>query len=593
MKPTFRGLLILAILFGSSIAQAATCQKTGETCIDTTPSKVISGVTVTLAQAGGCWEYQDTYNCLQPNAVNYCQPLINAAPACWQTGSVCSQMDTTFGTGCMQYTQTYECGSSTMSSAPANTIQLADTYTLVSSNYDTSACASTASLNCSISSSSCTSTTPATPLPPGINSSAAAPDGCYQQTNTYACLDGTSTSDCGQYSSNPNCSAQTSTCENTLPNGTCAVNQQTYSCMTTPASTTTTNNCSGQTFCQGGNCFNTGHPNDTAFATATALTEAGREGGVYNQNGVIFTGIPESCRIRLFGLANCCKTNGGGSGYSNNAVMGVAMQVGGEAFSAGSKYVYDALYNDAPKFMQSGITALTGSTGTALNGFSPSVGLYGLSVSYTGFAGAATTAASGAAGAAAAGAAAGGAADAAASSSLFSSLAASYNAATVSTSVGDFAFAFNPYALAFTVAIMVVEDLTKCDTQEQMLGLKRGQNLCTYVGTYCSESINLLVASICMENTQSYCCYNSLLAKLINEQGRAQIGKAYGSAQSPDCSGFTTAQFAQIDFSKIDLSQFTAQIMASVVPPNADGITQNAHGVVQQKIQNYYLNGSQ
>ncbi|MHB1677901.1 MAG: conjugal transfer protein TraN [Sulfuriferula sp.] len=595
MKPTFRGLLILAILFGSSIAQAATCQKTGETCIDTTPSKVISGVTVTLAQAGGCWEYQDTYNCLQPNAVNYCQPLINAAPACWQTGSVCSQMDTTFGTGCMQYTQTYECGSSTMSSAPANTIQLADTYTLVSSNYDTSACASIASSNCSIASSSCTSTTPATPLPPGINSSAAAPDGCYQQTNTYACLDGTSTSDCGQYSSNPNCSAQTSTCENTLPNGTCAVNQQTYSCMTTPASTTTTNNCSGQTFCQGGNCFNTGHPNDTAFATATALTEAGREGGVYNQNGVIFTGVPESCRIRLFGLANCCKTNGGGSGYSNNAVMGVAMQVGGEAFSAGSRYAYDALYNDAPDFMQSGMSALTGYAGNALSGFSPSVGLYGLSVSYTGFAvggvagGVATTAVSGAASAAA-----GGAAGAAASSGLFSSLAASYNAATItSSSFGGFVFAFNPYALAFTVAIMVVEDLTKCDTQEQMLGLKRGQNLCTYVGTYCSESINLLVGSICMENTQSYCCYNSLLAKLINEQGRAQIGKAYGSAQSPDCSGFTTAQFAQIDFSKIDLSQFTAQITASVVPPIVGGITQNAHGVVQQKIQNYYLNGSQ
>ena len=370
--------------------------------------------------------------------------------------------------------------------------------------------------------------------------------------------------------------------------------------MTTPASTTTTNNCSGQTFCQGGNCFNTGHPNDTAFATAAALTEAGREGGVYNQNGVIFTGVPESCRIRLFGLANCCKTNGGGSGYSNNAVMGVAMQVGGEAFSAGSKYVYDALYSDAPGFMQSGMSALTGYAGNALSGFSPSVGLYGLSVSYTGFAvggaagGVATTAVSGAASAAAAGAATGGATGAAASSGLFSSLAASYNTATVTLYSGsDFVVAFNPYALAFTVAIIVIEDLTKCDTQEQMLGLKRGQNLCTYVGTYCSENINLLVGSICMENTQSFCCYNSLLAKLINEQGRAQIGKLYGSAQSPDCSGFTTAQFAQIDFSKIDLSQFTAQVMASVVPPNTGGITQNAQGVVQQKVQNYYMNGSQ
>lgn len=587
--------VLAAFWFLSLTAHAATCQKTGTTCVDSTPCKTISGIQVCLAGAAlppgavaisqTCWQYQDTYNCVKPDAVNYCQPLINAAPACWQTSSVCSQMDVTFSTGCMQYTQSYQCNSSSMPTAPTNTVQLADTYTLVSTGYDTSTCPSASSGNCSIASSTCTSTTPSPPLPPGISPTAAAPDGCYQQTNTYACTDGTTTSDCGQYSTNPNCSPQSSNCVNTLPNGSCAVNQQTYSCMTSPATTTTTADCSGTAFCQGGNCFNTGHPNDTAFATATALMEAGRQGGVYNQNGVIFSGEADSCRIRLFGLANCCKTSGGGSGYTNNAVMGLALNVGGEALSAGSRYTYDALYNNSPQMLQNGFRALTGAAGNTLSSFTPSIGLYGVSVSYTGFA---------------VGGAAGGVTTTTVAPSLFSSLTTAYNSATMSTTLGasgttmgNFTVSFNPYAFAAVVVIAVIEDLTSCNNDEQMLGLKQGQNLCTYVGTYCSQSLNLLVGSICIENTNSYCCYNSLLAKIIEEQGRAQIGKGYGSAQSPDCSGLTTAQFQQIDFSKIDLSQFTAQIMASVTGPNQAGITQNATGVIQQKIQNYYNLGHQ
>lgn len=596
----------VSLVLLATLAQAQpTCQKTGQTCVDSTPCKTVQGMQVCLegatlppgaltATGQTCWQYTDTYNCIKPNAVNYCQPFIDAAPGCWQTSSVCAQMDTTFNTGCMQYTQTYQCGNAAMPTAPTNTIKLADTYTLASTGYNTSTCAAASSSNCSISSSTCTSTTPATPLPPGISTVAVAPDGCFQKTNTYACSAGINISDCGQYSTNPNCTAQSSTCINTLPDGICGVNQQTFRCMTTPPGSTTTNNCSGQTFCQGGNCFNTGSPADTAFATAAALMEAGRQGGVYNENGVIFNGVQESCRIRLFGLANCCKTNGVGAGYSNNAVMGAVIQVGGQTLATGSKYAYDFLFNNSPQYIQSGLKSLVGAP--SLTSFTPSIGLYGFSISYTGFAvGAAVPGA--AAGAASIGAAAGAGAagTAAGSSSFMSGLAATYNSATYTYAIPgtNFSLAFNPYALAAAVAVMVIQDLTSCNQQEQMLGMKRGQNLCASVGSYCSSSIDLLVGSICVENTQSFCCYNSLLGKIINEQGRAQIGKSYGSPQSPSCSGFTTAEFAQIDFSKIDLSAFAAQIMSTVVAPNTGGISQNAAGVVQKKIQNYYLTGKQ
>jgi conjugal transfer mating pair stabilization protein TraN len=87
---------LVAFLFfmWATAAGAGDCQLSGSVCVDTSPSKNISGVTVTLAEVGGCWEYEDTYTCLKPNAVNYCQPFVNAQPQCWQTGSQCSQMDT-------------------------------------------------------------------------------------------------------------------------------------------------------------------------------------------------------------------------------------------------------------------------------------------------------------------------------------------------------------------------------------------------------------------------------------------------------------------------------------------------------------------
>ena len=715
MRNPIRSFLIIALLSAASFAHAASCSKTGTVCVDTTPSKVISaGFTVTLAQAGGCWQYQDTYTCIKPDAINYCQPFINAAPACSQTSSVCAQTDTILGTGCMQYTQTYQCSITAMPTAPANTTQLANTYTLVSSNYNTAACAANSSnTNCYLASNTCISTTPATPLPPGVSPVSVAPDGCYQRTNTYACLDAATTTDCGKYSSNPNCTSQTSSTVNSLPNGTPLVTQQTYRCMTTPATTSTTADCSGTTFCQGGSCVNTGSPPDTGLATTAALMEAGREGGVYNQNGVIFSGVDDSCRIRLFGLSNCCATKSGSGSFSNQSVMGTVLQIGGETLQTGSRYVYDALFTDAPNYLQQGMLSFIGAP--TLSSTSPSFGLYGMNISYTGFttganaiasqtsiaqataqasatadaqvaslttqydtlnsaalnaeatapgSAAATTAQNAAtaaqsqltaaqatantANAAAVSAqstllgtqadalsatadslsaaadlpgasqatidAANNAinsyntaadaynatlsvADAAATtgtaaatgvSSLYSSLSTAYQAANVTETFGSFTFTFNYYQLAAELAIMVYEDLTSCNTEEQMLGMKRGQNLCTYVGTYCSSSINLIVGSICVENTQTYCCYNSLLGQIINVQGRVQIGKGYGSTSSPDCSGFTTDQFAQIDFSKIDLSQFTAQIMSTIVPPQNGGITQNTSAVVARQIQSYY-----
>ena len=200
----FFHLAFLSVLLGSRLASAADCQKTGSVCVDATPCRTIAGQSVCLSQFGlSCWEYEDSYTCLKPEGVNYCQPLADAG--CWQTGSTCIERDTLLHSGCMKHQQTWRCDNPAQPT-PANTIKLAETYTLISSDYDPGPCASLGgNTNCQLAESVCVQDVPDTPLPAGIDTKQVAPDGCYKKENRYVCLTGSSDSDCLRYMNDSKC----------------------------------------------------------------------------------------------------------------------------------------------------------------------------------------------------------------------------------------------------------------------------------------------------------------------------------------------------------------------------------------------------
>jgi hypothetical protein len=63
--------------------------------------------------------------------------------------------------------------------------------------------------------------------------------------------------------------------------------------------------------------------------------------------------------------------------------------------------------------------------------------------------------------------------------------------------------------------------------------------------------------------------------------------KPWGSAQNPDCSGFTAGQLAVLDFSKMDLSEFVNYVM-SKVQGNVSASTSSLASVAAQQAQDYY-----
>lgn len=98
-----------------------------------------------------------------------------------------------------------------------------------------------------------------------------------------------------------------------------------------------------------------------------------------------------------------------------------------------------------------------------------------------------------------------------------------------------------------------------------MLAVRRGGDLCTMMGGHCAGRLPWPFKT-CYSWAEEWCCWNSRLAQTISIQGAQQLR---GPGAQPACGGFTTSELAQIDFSKLDMTQFKNELLASMVKPDA------------------------
>ncbi|MDA8091566.1 MAG: conjugal transfer protein TraN [Nitrospiraceae bacterium] len=147
----------------------------------------------------------------------------------------------------------------------------------------------------------------------------------------------------------------------------------------------------------------------------------------------------------------------------------------------------------------------------------------------------------------------------------------------------------NPTTIAISAAIYLVNYflLQSCDQQDMEVSMLNASGYCHYVGEYCEESWPLIG---CVQEAKGYCCFNSKLARIIQEQGRPQLKDfqsdgAWGTGESPNCRGFTPQEFQMIDFSKIDLSSYYGDI-----EKNLSTSLQKANANMEQRINSFYQN---
>ena len=119
-----------------------------------------------------------------------------------------------------------------------------------------------------------------------------------------------------------------------------------------------------------------------------------------------------------------------------------------------------------------------------------------------------------------------------------------------------------------------------CGSEEMQLDVKDRMGLCHFVGEYCSQK----ALFVCLTKRKTYCCFQTKLARVIQEQGREQLNKGWGSPKNADCSGFTIDQFSQLDLSKMDFTEVYSDYTSAVsIPSSLKSATD-----IQAKIQAYY-----
>ena len=122
--------------------------------------------------------------------------------------------------------------------------------------------------------------------------------------------------------------------------------------------------------------------------------------------------------------------------------------------------------------------------------------------------------------------------------------------------------------MAYMIANILVNIIWACTEDEFKLAVKKETKLATYISSWCQTK----VLGQCIEKRTSYCTYNSQIARIIQEQGRQQLGIGWGNSKNPDCRGFTMEEFGKIDFGRIDLSEWIASLYAADLLPTSESV---------------------
>ena len=98
-----------------------------------------------------------------------------------------------------------------------------------------------------------------------------------------------------------------------------------------------------------------------------------------------------------------------------------------------------------------------------------------------------------------------------------------------------------------------------CSASERELAEERHAGNTHYLGKYCSKKT---LFGLCIRRSRAWCVFGSKLGRILQQQGRAQLGIGWSS-----CRGLTVAEIEGINFARLDLSEFTRNLMDGSMEP--------------------------
>ena len=479
-------------LTACTAAQDTGCKLTRSVCSEAGGRRVING----KVYYAPCWGYTKTYTCEGEGETSTCTAL-EADKRCRKESGTC--LETGPDGMCRKAESIYVCGTDASVIEPGDA-ELIENVTTNVGDVSVSDCgALTEDASCRKTEEVCAE-------------SVTLSDGtvkCLKNVVTFLCGNGgTGESDeCKAYAENSHCREVKTECLATDAAGACTLTTKTYVCRESATDETVGETC-GDTVCIAGLCEAAKDEVSTDFAKSAALLEVVRQAAAYGDIGAdqLFSGEESGCTVKAAGFSCCRSATAEESVKYSNTALATALTVGVDAAweavkYAGSPYVYDMLSSTPAA---SGL--LHRLYGNAASGaYSPSLSYYGV---------------------------------------------------TASVSNGSLTLSFSPGAFIFSAGLEMAQEYFSCTKDDQLHALRRSQNLCHYVGSWCAKKGGVL----CLEKKEAWCCFNSRLALAVQEGARAQLGLGWGDPEKPDCRGLTVAEFELLDFSKIDLTAVVADI---------------------------------
>lgn len=90
-----------------------------------------------------------------------------------------------------------------------------------------------------------------------------------------------------------------------------------------------------------------------------------------------------------------------------------------------------------------------------------------------------------------------------------------------------------------------------CTLEENELNESRSKKLCVYVGAEKKKNIGVHTVT-----KHKFCCFKNILDKVVQVEGRKQLGKNFGSGYAPDCRGLSLEEIQRIDWERVDFGEF-------------------------------------
>ncbi|WP_336107889.1 conjugal transfer protein TraN, partial [Thalassospira sp. CH_XMU1420-2] len=122
--------------------------------------------------------------------------------------------------------------------------------------------------------------------------------------------------------------------------------------------------------------------------------------------------------------------------------------------------------------------------------------------------------------------------------------------------------------MVYQIVMILIQIIWACEQKEFELQAKREIKTCHHVGSYCASK----VLGACLEKRESYCCFNSPLSRILQEQVRPQLGRGWGSPEEPECGPILAEDLSEVDFSQVDLSEWTGMLHQANLLPTADSV---------------------